>query len=218
MTALLLMIANDKSERIDIMSKGLLIVVSAPSGCGKGTILAEVLKNDSFYYSVSATTRSPREGEINGVNYHFLTRESFEKLIAEDGMLEHACYCGNYYGTPKKAVYDKLEEGKDVILEIEVQGAMKIKEKCPEAVFIFILPPSLDTLRHRLEKRGTESPDVIEKRVGEAAGEIEKAYNYDYAIVNDDLDAAVADFITAVRAEKMTVKRSEKLIDKILNK
>ena len=103
------------------MSKGLLIVVSAPSGCGKGTILAQVLKNDNFYYSVSATTRSPREGEVDGVNYHFLTKEGFGKLIAEDGMLEHACYCGNYYGTPRKAVFDKLEEGKDVILEIEVQ-------------------------------------------------------------------------------------------------
>lgn len=198
------------------MSKGLLIVVSAPSGCGKGTILAEVLKNDNFYYSVSATTRSPREGEVNGVNYHFLTKEGFEQLISEDGMLEYACYCGNYYGTPRKAVFDKLEEGKDVILEIEVQGAMKIREKCPEAMFVFILPPSLAALRHRLEKRGTESPEVIEKRVGEAAGEIEKAYNYDYIIVNDDLDEAVSDFLTAVKAEKMTVKRSSNVIDEIL--
>ena len=199
------------------MSKGLLIVVSAPSGCGKGTILAQVLKNDNFYYSVSATTRSPREGEVDGVNYHFLTKEGFEKLIAEDGMLEHACYCGNYYGTPRKAVFDKLEEGKDVILEI-VQGAMKIKEKCPDAVFVFILPPSLGTLRHRLEKRGTETPEVIDKRVGEAAGEIEKAHNYDYIIVNDDLDDAVADFLAVVKAEKMTVKRSSETIDEILNK
>ena len=200
------------------MSKGLLIVVSAPSGCGKGTILAQVLKNDNFYYSVSATTRSPREGEVDGVNYPFLTKEGFEKLIAEDGMLEHACYCGNYYGTPRKAVFDKLEEGKDVILEIEVQGAMKIKEKCPDAVFVFILPPSLGTLRHRLEKRGTETPEVIDKRVGEAAGEIEKAHNYDYIIVNDDLDDAVADFLAVVKAEKMTVKRSSETIDEILNK
>ena len=198
------------------MSKGLLIVVSAPSGCGKGTILAQVLKNDNFYYSVSATTRSPREGEVDGVNYHFLTKEGFEKLIAEDGMLEHACYCGNYYGTPRKAVFDKLEEGKDVILEIEVQGAMKIKEKCPDAVFVFILPPSLGTLR--LEKRGPETPEVIDKRVGEAAGEIEKAHNYDYIIVNDDLDDAVADFLAVVKAEKMTVKRSSETIDEILNK
>lgn len=200
------------------MSKGLLIVVSAPSGCGKGTLLAEVLKNDSFYYSVSATTRAPREGEVNGVNYHFTSKEDFEKLIASGGVLEYAQYCGNYYGTPRKAVEDKLAEGKDVILEIEVQGAMKIKQSCPEAVFVFILPPSVETLRERLEKRGTETADVIAKRVAEARGEIEKAYNYDYVIVNDDLDTAVSEFIKAVEAEKLTVKRSKDLIDRVLGK
>lgn len=200
------------------MSKGLLIVVSAPSGCGKGTLLAEVLKNDNFYYSVSATTRAPREGEVNGVNYHFTSKEDFEKLIASGGVLEYAQYCGNYYGTPRKAVEDKLAEGKDVILEIEVQGAMKIKQSCPEAVFVFILPPSVETLKERLEKRGTETADVIAKRVAEARGEIEKAYNYDYVIVNDDLDTAVSQFIEAVEAEKLTVKRSTELIDIVLGK
>lgn len=200
------------------MSKGLLIVVSAPSGCGKGTLLAEVLKNDNFYYSVSATTRAPREGEVNGVNYHFTSKEDFEKLIASGGVLEYAQYCGNYYGTPRKAVEDKLAEGRDVILEIEVQGAMKIKQSCPEAVFVFILPPSVETLKERLEKRGTETADVIAKRVAEARGEIEKAYNYDYVIVNDDLDTAVSQFIEAVEAEKLTVKRSTELIDRVLGK
>lgn len=199
------------------MKKGMLIVLSAPSGCGKGTILAEVLKDNSFFYSVSATTRAPREGEVNGVNYHFLTKEKFEELIASDGMLEYAQYCGNYYGTPRQAVMDKLSEGKDVILEIEVQGAMKVRESFPEAMFVFILPPSLGTLKERLEKRGTETAGVIEKRVGEAAGEIAYASKYDYVIVNDKLEKAVEDFLTAVKAEKMTAKRSGELIENVLN-
>ncbi len=198
------------------MSKGLLIVVSAPSGCGKGTLLAEVLKKDNFYCSVSATTRSPRQGEVNGVNYYFMTKEEFDGLIDSDGFLEYASYCGNYYGTPKKAVFDKLEEGRDVILEIEVQGAMKIKEKCPEAVFIFILPPSLEVLRRRLENRGTETREVIDRRIGEAAGEIEKAYDYDYVIVNDDIEKAVGDFFSIISAEKMSVRRSGNSISQIL--
>ena len=128
------------------MNKGMLIVVSGPSGCGKGSVLAEILKSARFFYSVSATTRSPRSGETDGVNYFFLTKEKFEQLTREDGMLEYASYCGNYYGTPKKPVEDMLEQGKHVILEIEVQGAMKIMEKCPEAVFVFILRPSLKEL------------------------------------------------------------------------
>ena len=152
------------------------------------------------------------------MNYHFTSKEDFEKLIASGGVLEYARYCGNYYGTPRKAVEDKLAEGRDVILEIEVQGAMKIKQSCPEAVFVFILPPSVETLKERLEKRGTETADVIAKRVAEARGEIEKAYNYDYVIVNDDLDTAVSEFIKAVEAEKLTVKHSKDLIDRVLGK
>ncbi len=139
------------------MNKGLLIVVSAPSGCGKGTILSEVLKDDRFYYSVSATTRSPRLGEVNGVTYHFITKQDFEERIKNNAMLEYAEYCGNYYGTPKKEIDEMREQGKNVILEIEVQGAMKVREICPDAVFIFVLPPSVAELERRLKKRATET-------------------------------------------------------------
>ena len=173
-----------------MMGKGLLIVISGPSGCGKGTILAEILKDEKFFYSISATTRNPRPGEVDGVNYHFLTKEKFENLIETDGMLEYASYCDNYYGTPKKPVEDMLNEGKHVILEIEVQGAMKIMEKRPDAKFIFILPPSLKELRRRLNKRGTESEDVIEKRLNEAIGEIKKATKYYYSLRNGEVSIA----------------------------
>lgn len=198
------------------MSKGILMVVSGPSGCGKGTVLAEVLKSDNIFYSVSATTRSPRPGETDGVNYYFLTKEKFEEMIAGDGMLEYASYCGNYYGTPRKPVEDMLEKGCHVILEIEVQGAMKIREKCPDAVFVFILPPSLKELRRRLEKRGTESEEVIEKRLGEAAGEISQAYKYDYAVVNGELSEAVDDLRSIIRAEELKTAEIKNTIDEVL--
>ena len=196
--------------------KGILIVVSAPSGCGKGTILAEVLKDEKFFYSVSATTRSPRPGETDGVNYHFLKKEQFEELIASGGMLEYAQYCDNYYGTPKEKVMEKLNEGKHVVLEIEVQGAMQIREKCPEAVFIFIAPPSVGELRTRLSGRGTETAEVIEKRVSEAAHEISFADRYDYVIVNDVLEEAIEDFRTVVRAEELKSVNQKNIIDEVL--
>ncbi len=199
-----------------MMNKGLLIVVSGPSGCGKGTILAEILKDDKFFYSISATTRNARPGEENGVNYHFLTKEKFEELIENDGMLEYASYCDNYYGTPRKPVEDMLNQGKHVILEIEVQGAMKIKEKCPEAKFIFILPPSLKELRRRLNKRGTESEEVIEKRLNEATGEIKQAYKYDYALINGELSVAVDDLLAIIKAEELNLNNSNKIIDEVL--
>lgn len=196
--------------------KGLLIVVSGPSGVGKGTVLAEILKDENIFYSVSATTRNPREGEVDGVNYHFLTKEKFEELIADNGMLEYATYCGNYYGTPRKAVEDKLAEGKDVILEIEVQGAMNVKKSFPEAMMVFILPPSVSELRRRLNKRGTETEEVVNKRVAEAVGEIKKAENYDYVMINGDLDEAVETLKSIIIAEKQTIKRAGKIIGEVL--
>ena len=197
-------------------NKGLLLVVSAPSGCGKGTILGEILKDDSFYYSISATTRAPREGEQDRVNYHFITKEEFEQRIAQGGMLEYAQYCGNYYGTPKKEVEQMREAGRDVILEIEVEGAMKVRALCPDAVFLFIAPPSVEELRRRLNKRGTEAAEVIEERVSQAARELSYADRYDYIIVNGELEKAIQDFRTVVRAEKLRTKNGNK-IDEVLN-
>lgn len=198
------------------MNKGLLIVVSAPSGCGKGTVLHEILKEDSFYCSVSATTRKPREGEINGVNYYFLSKEEFEQKIKDDAMLEYAQYCENYYGTLKQEVDSNLEKGKNVILEIDVQGAMQIKKQRPEGVFIFMLPPSVKELERRLRKRGTETDDVIALRVAEAEGEIKQASKYDYVMVNAALEDAVEDFKTIVNAQKFKAERAENLIDEVL--
>lgn len=188
------------------MQKGLMFVVSAPSGCGKGTILGEILKDPRFYYSVSATTRAPREGEENGVHYFFKSREEFETLIAEDAMLEYAEYCQNYYGTMKAPITENLEKGRHVILEIEVQGAMQVRKLCPDAVFIFIAPPCLGTLEERLLKRGTEKPEVIAERVAQAERELSFAKQYDYVVVNDVLDEAIADFKAVVRAEECKSK------------
>ena len=197
-------------------NKGLLLVVSAPSGCGKGTILGEILKDEGFYCSSAATTRARREGEQDGVNYHFITKEEFEQRIARGGMLEYAQYCGNYYGTPKKEVEQMREAGRDVILEIEVEGAMKVRSLCPDAVFLFIAPPSVEELRRRLNKRGTEAAEVIEERVAQASRELSYADRYDYIIVNGELEKAIDDFRTIVRAEKLRTKNGNK-IDEVLN-
>lgn len=199
------------------MNKGLLIVVSAPSGCGKGTILSEVLKDDRFYYSVSATTRSPRLGEVNGATYHFITKQDFEERIKNNAMLEYAEYCGNYYGTPKKEIDEMREQGKNVILEIEVQGAMKVREICPDAVFIFVLPPSVAELERRLKKRATETDDVIAQRVSQARSEIELARKYDYVVVNAALEDAINDFKAVIKAEELKVSNAQDLIDEVIN-
>ncbi len=204
-----------------------LFVISAPSGCGKGTILAEVFKNRDVFYSISCTTRKPREGEKDGVHYHFISDDIFKKMIDSGEFLEHAGYVGHYYGTPKKPVLANLEQGRDVILEIETNGAFQVKKAFPEAVLMFILPPSVKEIDRRLRKRGTESEDVIADRVSQAAGEIGKAGGYDYVIMNDGLEDAVEDFVAvmnSVKAEdgKADKFRSEnddtkKLIDEVLN-
>ncbi len=185
------------------MNKGLLIVLSGPSGCGKGTIVQEILKNGDCAVSVSATTRSPREGEENHVHYHFLSKEEFEQRIANDGLLEYAEYCDNYYGTPRAEVEAMRASGKHVILEIEVQGAFQVRERCPEAILVFTIPPSIAELRRRLEKRGTETVEVVEKRIARAQEELPLARHYDYIVLNHALEDAVADFRSIIRTESM---------------
>ncbi len=200
-----------------MINKGSLYVVSAPSGCGKGTILSEILKrNKNLFYSVSATTRQPREGEIDGVDYYFLSPEEFKTEIDNEGMLEYAQFCGNYYGTPKKKVIEKLEQGIDVVLEIETKGAMKIKKALRDAILIFILPPSVSELRRRLIKRGTEKQAVIDNRIKEAAEEINRARNYDYIMINDELDKAIEDFDAILKASKLTSRNNIKMIEEVL--
>ena len=200
-----------------MINKGSLYVVSAPSGCGKGTILSEILKrNKNLFYSVSATTRQPREGEIDGVDYYFLSPEEFKTEIDNEGMLEYAQFCGNYYGTPKKKVIEKLEQGIDVVLEIETKGAMKIKKALRDAILIFILPPSVSELRRRLIKRGTEKLAVIDNRIKEAAEEINRARNYDYIMINDELDKAIEDFDAILKASKLTSRNNIKMIEEVL--
>ncbi len=198
------------------MTKGRLIVFSAPSGCGKGTMIKEILKDENYFLSVSDTTRAPRTEDIPGVTYNFLTREQFESLIRENGYLEYAEYCGNYYGSPVKPIEERLAAGKDVILEIEVQGAMKIKAKRPDALMIFVLPPSVAELRRRLNKRGTEAQDVIDRRVAAAADEIAHAHEYDYVIVNDALEVAIADFKAIIKAEKHKAEYAAEIIDEVI--
>jgi guanylate kinase len=187
-----------------------LFVISAPSGCGKGTILSEVFKDRDVYYSVSCTTRKPRESEVDGVHYSFITNEAFEQMIKDGRFLEHAGYADHYYGTPADPVKENLSAGRDVVLEIETKGAFQVKEAMPEAVLLFILPPSVKEINRRLHKRGTESEEVIAKRVGEASGEIEKAVRYDYVIMNDGLEEAVEDFITVFNSAKAEDTNADK--------
>ena len=182
---------------------GLLIVISGPSGTGKGTICKALLQQrPDIFYSISATTRSPRNGEQDGVSYYFKSKEEFEEMLARDEFLEWARVYDNYYGTPKVPVAEAIAAGKDVILEIDVQGAMKVKEKAPEGVYVFIVPPSLEVLRSRIVGRATDSMETINKRMDKALGELSKLYEYNYVVINDDLAQAVNKVECIIEAEK----------------
>jgi guanylate kinase len=194
--------------------KGLLVVISGPSGAGKGTICKALLKENDFWLSVSATTRQPRKGEVDGVNYYFLSKEDFEERISKNDFLEYAEVYGNYYGTPKSSVLQAINNGNDVILEIDIQGALKVKESYPEGVFIFILPPSMEELKQRIINRGSETPESLMTRFKSAYKEINYVSKYNYAVVNDTVEEAVKKIQCIMVAERCRVDRvKEKILD-----
>ena len=197
--------------------KGILIVVSGFSGAGKGTLMKALLEKypENYALSISATTRNPREGEVNGREYFFLTKEEFEKKIANGELIEYAKYVENYYGTPRDYVEEKLNEGKDVILEIEIQGALKVKEVFPDTLLLFVTPPTAAELKGRLVGRGTETMDVIESRMSRACEEAEGMDQYDYLIVNDDLDRCVEEMHRIIRGEHHRSSRNAEFMKKI---
>lgn len=201
-----------KNKSTDRRERGLLLVISGPAGSGKGTVIAELMKKDDRYcYSVSATTRAPRPGEVNGVNYHFITREDFTERISGGGMLEYTEYCGNLYGTPRREAEEALKNGRNLILEIEVKGAENIKKIFPEAVLIMLLPPSFAVQEKRLRGRGTETEEKINARLERTKEEIKQYKLYDYIVYNEDggAEKTAEDLRAIVRAEKLRTERNE---------
>ena len=201
------------------MSKGKLFIVSGPSGSGKDTILQGVFKkHPEIKLSISSITRAMRVGEVEGEKYHFISRDEFEELLKNDMLLEHNVFVGNYYGTPKAPVEACLMGGDDMILEIDVNGAAQVREKMPEAISIFIMPPSFEVLKNRLSGRGTETEEVVEQRMTAALGEIARAKEYDYIVINDQLDVAIDDLLSIILSERLRINRQKQIIDEVLEK
>ena len=201
------------------MNKGGVFIVSGPSGSGKDTVLAELFRNKpDLLFSISSITRAMRPGEREGEKYNFISREKFEDMIKNDELLEHNIFVGNYYGTPRKPVEKAVSEGKDIIIEVDVNGAAQIRQKLPEAVSIFIMPPSFAELKRRLKGRGTESEELIEKRLDSALGEIKRAAEYDYIIVNDSITAAADDIMSVILSSSFKTDRQKNIIDEVLSK
>ena len=195
--------------------RGILAIISGFSGAGKGTVVNKLLEKDNYAVSISATTREPRQGEVDGKNYFFKSRDEFENMIENNQLIEYAEYVGNYYGTPRDYVFKKLEEGYDVILEIEMQGALKVKEKFPETALIFITPPSADELKKRLVGRGTETIEQIDKRMSRAVDECDYMNKYDYIVLNDDLDECVDEIHRLLQSIHNAKENQSELIEKI---
>ncbi|MCR4923777.1 MAG: guanylate kinase [Lachnospiraceae bacterium] len=196
--------------------RGLLIIISGFAGSGKGTLMKALLsKYDNFALSISATTRDKRPGEEDGKDYFFVSVEEFERLIKEDALLEYARYVSNYYGTPKKYVFDMLESGKDVILEIETEGALKVKAKYPDTVLIFVMPQSVEEIYKRLKKRGTESEEVIMKRMTKAGEEAKVIEKYDYILINDEIDECLVRMYETINGARNTIMRNKDQIERV---